>query len=37
MWDRQFEVDVRAVFRIWRAAIPLLKARAAKTGRARAS
>lgn len=35
LWDRQFEVNVRAVFRMCRAAIPMLRERAAKTGRAR--
>lgn len=34
-WDRVFSVNTRAVFRICRAAIPALKARAAVTGRAR--
>lgn len=34
-WDRIFSVNSRAVFRLCRAAIPALKARAAQTGRAR--
>ncbi len=34
-WDRIFSVNSRAVFRLCRAAIPALKARAAVTGRAR--
>lgn len=34
-WDRVFSVNTRAVFRICRAAIPALKARAAVTGRGR--
>ncbi len=34
-WDRVFSVNARAVFRICRAAIPALRARAAITGRAR--
>jgi NAD(P)-dependent dehydrogenase (short-subunit alcohol dehydrogenase family) len=34
-WDRVFSVNIRAVFRICRAAIPALRARAAVTGRAR--
>lgn len=34
-WDRVFSVNSRAVFRLCRAAIPALKARAAATGRAR--
>ena len=34
-WDRVFSVNTRAVFRICRAAIPALRARAAVTGRAR--
>lgn len=34
-WDRIFSVNIRAVFRLSRAAIPALKARAALTGRAR--
>jgi 3-oxoacyl-[acyl-carrier protein] reductase len=34
-WDRVFSVNIRAVFRICRAAIPALRARAAITGRAR--
>jgi NAD(P)-dependent dehydrogenase (short-subunit alcohol dehydrogenase family) len=34
-WDRVFSVNARAVFRICRAAIPALRARAASTGRAR--
>ena len=35
LWDRQFDVNVRAAFRMCRAAIPLLRARAEATGRAR--
>lgn len=35
LWDRQFAVNVRATFRICRAAIPHLRDRAATTGRAR--
>ena len=35
LWDRQFEVNVRAAFRMCRAAIPHLRARAEATGRAR--
>jgi len=35
LWDRQFAVNVRAMFRICRAAIPHLRDRAATTGRAR--
>lgn len=35
LWDRQFAVNVRATFRMCRAAIPHLRARAAATGRAR--
>ena len=34
-WDRVFSVNIRAVFRLCRAAIPALRARAAVTGRAR--
>ncbi len=34
-WDHTFAVNVRAMFRICRAAIPLLRERAQKTGRAR--
>jgi NAD(P)-dependent dehydrogenase (short-subunit alcohol dehydrogenase family) len=34
-WDRVFSVNIRAVFRICRSAIPALRARAAVTGRAR--
>jgi len=34
-WDRVFAVNVRAMFRICRAAIPLLRERAQQTGRAR--
>lgn len=34
-WDRVFSVNSRAVFRMCRAAIPALRARAAATGRAR--
>jgi len=34
-WDRTFAVNVRAMFRLCRAAIPLLRERAAQTGRAR--
>lgn len=34
-WDRVFSVNTRAVFRLCRAAIPALRARAAVTGRAR--
>ncbi|GCL62967.1 SDR family NAD(P)-dependent oxidoreductase [Pseudaquabacterium pictum] len=34
-WDRVFSVNTRAVFRLCRAAIPALRARAAITGRAR--
>ncbi len=35
LWDRQFAVNVRATFRMCRAAIPHLRARALATGRAR--
>jgi NAD(P)-dependent dehydrogenase (short-subunit alcohol dehydrogenase family) len=35
MWDRQFEVNVRAAFRLCREAVPALRERAAATGRAR--
>jgi NAD(P)-dependent dehydrogenase (short-subunit alcohol dehydrogenase family) len=35
LWDRQFAVNVRAMFRMCRAAVPHLRARAAQTGRAR--
>ena len=35
LWDRQFAVNARATFRMCRAAIPLLRARAESTGRAR--
>jgi NAD(P)-dependent dehydrogenase (short-subunit alcohol dehydrogenase family) len=35
LWDRQFDVNVRAAFRMCRAAIPYLRARAEATGRAR--
>lgn len=35
LWDRQFDVNVRAAFRMCRAAIPHLRARAEATGRAR--
>ncbi len=34
-WDRQFEVNVRAAFRLCREAVPALRERAAATGRAR--
>lgn len=34
-WDRVFSVNIRAVFRLCRAAIPALRQRAAVTGRAR--
>ncbi|MEO8558529.1 MAG: SDR family NAD(P)-dependent oxidoreductase [Rhodospirillales bacterium] len=34
-WDRVFDVNVRAMFRICRAAIPVLRERARHTGRAR--
>ncbi len=34
-WDRVFGVNVRAMFRLCRAAIPVLRERAAQTGRAR--
>jgi NAD(P)-dependent dehydrogenase (short-subunit alcohol dehydrogenase family) len=35
LWDRQFAVNVRAMFRLCRAAIPQLRAPAAQSGRAR--
>jgi NAD(P)-dependent dehydrogenase (short-subunit alcohol dehydrogenase family) len=35
LWDRQFDVNVRATFRMCRAAIPHLRRRAEATGRAR--
>ncbi|HMS81218.1 MAG TPA: SDR family oxidoreductase, partial [Burkholderiaceae bacterium] len=35
LWDRQVDVNVPAAFRMCRAAIPLLRARAEATGRAR--
>lgn len=35
LWDRMFEVNARAVFRLCREAIPALRERAQETGRAR--